>query len=133
MGVVGLLLLTSGELAAAPSVRLTVDRTEAYVGDPLELAVEVENGESDVPELVAPEGFELQYRGQSSSMQIINGRSSSQISFGYNLVPTTPGDKTVGPAVVTVGGQTLRSNTVTVRVMGNGSRTQPAADDQIFL
>lgn len=57
---------------------------------------------------------------RQSSYQIINGKtsSSSSITFTYIVAATAEGTFTIPPAQVTVDGQTIKSNTLTVKVSG---------------
>lgn len=57
---------------------------------------------------------------RQSSYQIINGKtsSSSSITFTYIVAATAEGTFTIPPAQVTVDGQTIKSNTLTIKVSG---------------
>jgi hypothetical protein len=60
-----------------------------------------------------------------SSTQIINGKTTANISssYTYNISCSTPGEFTLPPAEVNIGGKTYKSNPVTVKVVGNSGQT----------
>ena len=62
---------------------------------------------------------------RSSRVQIINGNSFRETTFSYVLAPRKSGTLTIAPATVRVGGQTLRTQALTITV--TASRTTPGA------
>ena len=73
-----------------------------------------------------PSGLEViagPYTSQQSSYQIVNGHTSrsSSITFTYTLYADKPGTYTVSGAKARVGGKTIASHHVTIKV-GAGSR-----------
>jgi len=90
----------------------------------------------DIPEelevLIGPN------RSMQSSYQMINGHtsSSSSITYTYIVCATKNGSFTIPPAHVVVGGKTISSNTVTIKVSGSpqssnsGSPRQRRQDDE---
>ncbi|HEY4787846.1 MAG TPA: BatD family protein [Bacteroidales bacterium] len=86
---------------------------------------------------IAPEihDFRLLYgpsTGQSTSMQIINGKSTVSNSYTYSYVyqATKPGKYLIGSAEATVGGKKYKSNSLTIEVVGSGSSKQQAQSSQ---
>ena len=77
-------------------------------------------------------------RSMQSSYQMINGHtsSSSSITYTYIVCATKNGSFTIPPAHVVVGGKTISSNTVTIKVSGSpqssnsGSPRQRRQDDE---
>ncbi|MDQ7817171.1 MAG: BatD family protein [Melioribacteraceae bacterium] len=53
---------------------------------------------------------------QSTSMQIINGKVSSSLTFIYILQPSNVGNFAIGPASVEFSGKTYRTNTLSINV-----------------
>ncbi|MFN3269835.1 MAG: BatD family protein [Candidatus Kapaibacteriota bacterium] len=63
---------------------------------------------------------------RSMSTQIINGQISSSMSFIYILSADVEGTFTIEPAKITVDGNVLQSNPITIKVVkGNTSQQQP--------
>lgn len=86
------------------------------------------NAKPDDDTFKAPdfEGFEViagpaVYRGQS--MQYINGNITNTYEFTYTfvLLPSTPGNYTIGTAQIEVDGETYRTQPVPVEVIDEGS------------
>lgn len=61
-------------------------------------------------------GLRIEYLGPSSSFSFINGRTTSTVSFNYRVTPQRAGEFTIPSIAVTVGGQTLRSAPLRLRV-----------------
>jgi len=103
--------------ADEPSLELTVDRTTAAPGEPIVAQVTV-SGKATGPQPVLKntEGFVTRPMGSSSQIQIINGDYHSSKTFQYLLTPRSAGEFTIGPAEITVDGQTYQSGTVTLTV-----------------
>ena len=66
-------------------------------------------------------------KGSSTSIQMINGKvtRSSQNTYTYILLPKRTGTFTLPPATATVKGETIRSRSFTVEVVGGGASSQP--------
>ena len=89
-----------------------------------------------------PDGIDVKYTAQSEEegIQFVNGntRIVSSITFTYTLCATKNGTYTISPAQATVGGKTIKSNPLTIRVSGQSqqgqqsgpSRQQGRADDR---
>ena len=84
----------------------------------------------DIPEelevLIGPN------RSMQSSYQMINGHtsSSSSITYTYIVRATKNGSYTIPPAHVVVGGKSIASNTLTVKVTGSGSVSSSGSSRQ---
>ena len=107
--------------ASATTVRATLDRQRAYVGEQVGLEIEV-NGAKDAPppELGAIDGFTVRYLGPATQVSIVQGRVSQSVTHRYALVAKRPGRFALGPFDVSVGGQTYRTETLSVRVVAQG-------------
>ncbi len=70
----------------------------------------------------------------SQQMQIINGRVSTSISWTYVLQPRSTGTYTIPPASITYDGQTLKTNSLTIKVSagaaGGGAQQQQQQQQQ---
>lgn len=125
-----LLLLAAGGLEAQ-GIRASVDRTEITIEDPLTLTVTVEGSQEARPELPPLPHFQVQPRGQSSQVQIVNGRMSASVSYHYRLIPLRTGTVTIGPASVEIDGRTFRSQPFTVRILE--ASAQPRQSRDLFV
>jgi hypothetical protein len=83
---------------------------------------------------VVPEvkDFRLLYgpsTSQSSSVQIINGKMSQNVSFTYSYVymASKAGKYLIGAAEATVGGKKYKSNSLTIEVVGSGNASKQSS------
>ncbi|MBJ80382.1 MAG: hypothetical protein CMH60_03605 [Myxococcales bacterium] len=100
-----LLLALNASLSFAAGLRATIDKTQATMEDQFLLTLEVEGSSRSEPTLPSMPNFDVQSRGQSSQVQIINGRMRSNVSYNYILMPKKAGTFILGPASVEVDGQ----------------------------
>ena len=65
------------------------------------------------------------FTSSSSSIQIINGKTSRNVSnsYTYNISCQTPGTYTIAPAEVIIGGNTYKSNSLKIKVLGEAQNT----------
>ena len=95
------------------------------------LSVTVQGASSAQPPVPAGEHLQFTYRGQSSQMQWINGKTSSTITFSYMVQADTPGTHTLQPVKVSVEGREYTSNPLTCTVLParnlQGSSAAPQA------
>jgi len=68
---------------------------------------------------------------QSTSMQIINGVSSSSLSLSYVLMPSSVGAFTIGSASVQYDGQTYKTDPLTVTIVKGSQKTQDQKNTSI--
>lgn len=113
---IGLVLLLLPTALAAQSVRAVADRTTMSVGE--ELYVDVEYFGGGRAQLSEPEGDDFVVLGTStmSSMEIVNGRRSSRLTFTVTMRPARTGQLTVGRFPVQVGGRVLYTEPIAVTV-----------------
>lgn len=125
------LALAAAVPAAAEPVQAVVSRTEVTVEDQIVLTVIVDGTTGTEPQLPDLPDFDVQYAGQSSQMQIINGRTSNSVRFNYLLLPTRTGTFTIPPIAVTLEGQVHRTQPIRVRVLEASATPQEAR--QLFV
>ena len=85
--------------------------------DQLILTVVVEGSQTAQPRLPDLSAFEVYPRGQSSQMEVVNGRMSVSIRHNFILAPKQVGTFTVGAATVEIDGETYRSGPFTIRIV----------------
>ncbi len=134
MALVVLLLLAGGAAAQEPAISAQVDRPQIAVGESAVLSIEV-TGTQDAaaPDVVAIDGLGLRYAGPSTQMRLENGRMSSSITHRYQVIGRRPGQFTLGPFEVAVGGTTLRSEPIALQVLPAGAAPDPAAAPQLQI
>jgi hypothetical protein len=128
------LVLGCQGVAGALTVQLSADRTRVGVGDvfSVTVAMTIEDG-ADVPDpdLKLPPGFDVISSRSSTftSISIVNGAVSQTRSV--NVVSTVRGNKegafTLGPATMTTGGRTMRSQAIRIDVLKGLSKSRTTA------
>lgn len=121
------LLLAWAAQAAAVEVAANVDRTQLRAGEPLSLSVVIRGASGAVSEPVLPplEGWVLHSSEHSQRIAITSRGLSSQFTFTYILVPSTPGKQVIGPITVQCDGRPYQTAPIEVEVAP--SRAQPPA------
>lgn len=126
-------MLGSTALLGQPTFTAFSDAKEVLLNNYFEVTFTLENGEGT--EFMPPDFGQFSVlSGPSQSFQttIINGRMSQRQSFMYRLQPRKPGQFTIGAARITVGGKTLRSQPLEVRVVQGGGSTD-SDKEEVFI
>jgi hypothetical protein len=113
------LLLISPHLAdAGVSVSLKVDRSKASLADSIRMVLTVSGSQEkkSAPVIHGLEVFAVTQGGTSSRLEIVDGQVNAGIDYVYYLQPNKTGSFQIGPAEVTVGGKTYKSNKVQLTV-----------------
>jgi len=80
-------------------------------------------------------GFTIQYTGQESQFQFINGAQERRMTCNYILQPQATGKFTIGPFDMTLDGQAVSFNAVEVEVLpptGEGESQTQTINDLVF-
>jgi len=122
------LLLALPAAAAAQTVTLVADRPIVALGGSATVEVVVEGGTGIAgnPTFPRSDGFTVAFAGQSSSFQMARGSVSQSVTFQYRLTGRTLGDWTIGPAEVNVGGKTLKTAALDLKVVKGGGASTSA-------
>src|SRR5690606_29448062 len=124
-----LLVILSAAAAEAAGVTARVNRDEVALADSLLLTLTVEGSTFGEPQLPDLSAFDVVPRGQSTSVQIINGVTRSSIGYNFMLTPKRVGRHTIGPASISIDGRAYQSQPFTVRVTGSAQARGPGAND----
>lgn len=116
-------ILTAWQVKAADKVRFVAEAADVVVsGDQVRLVFTVNS--QDIKDFRAPsiKGFDVLMgpsRSQQSSIQIINGKrtSNSSTAFTYILLAGSPGTYTIPAASVEVNGEKVFSNAISIKVL----------------
>jgi hypothetical protein len=110
---------------AGTTITASVDKPNVSLGGYFTLTLTIESDAQQVPApaLSPLDAFDTYSSGQSQNITWVNGVMSSSISYTYVLSPKNEGQFTIGPATITVGGQTFSSSPIIVSV--TPSRTVP--------
>jgi hypothetical protein len=143
-----LLLLFTGSLGnqlLAQKLTAQASKTSVTVGEPFQVTFSL-NGSGTDMKIAHMNDFEiLQGPYNSSSMSVINGVVTQSYSLTYVMGAKKEGKFLLGPATITVNGNTIQSNTLTIEVgkasaNANNNRQGNTADpgvksggDNLFL
>lgn len=116
-------ILAAWQVKAADKVRFVAEAADVVVsGDQVRLVFTVNS--QDIKDFRAPsiKGFDVLMgpsRSQQSSIQIINGKrtSNSSTAFTYILLAGSPGTYTIPSASVEVNGEKVFSNAISIKVL----------------
>lgn len=113
---------------AEVTVQARVSRSALSVGETttLEVVVRGAGGGIGEPAFDVPDGLEVLSSGRSQSFEWVNGRSSSETVFRYEISPVAAGRYALGPMRVAVGRQTYQSGTLSLSVTAAAARVGPA-------
>ncbi len=139
----GLMILSSPAWGGDVSFEALVDRRVVELGSFLQLNLRVENA-SDLDPIKLPDldGFAARYLGPSTRISIVNGKTTSAVSYIYNLYPTRTGTLTIPPFLIVYKNQEYQTQPIEIEVVESGAGTGAAAtqgsssvglEDKIFL
>lgn len=127
----GLILWAPALNAQAPGgLTGTVDRTSLTTDDTLEFTLTYTSPDGNAPKLALPtlDGFDVAGTSTSSRMSIINGATSAQMVYSYQLQPTRTGTLRIPSLHLDYNGQQLATDPITITVtQGNGTPTSNPA------
>jgi hypothetical protein len=105
----------------------SVSRNTVGVGEQFEASFSIDANASGF-EAPALTNFDV-YSGpnESTSVEFVNGNVSQSITFSYILAAKQEGTFSIGPATVHVGGKSLASNTVSVKVVKGSTQNTAQA------
>jgi hypothetical protein len=116
----GLVLSLLAARLSAASLVATLDQNTTQPGEPVTLSLSFEGAKpANPPALPAIPNLSASYLGQSSQIQVINGRTSSSVSFNYAVMAAQPGEYTIPAFQVRVGNETLTTQPLKL-VVGKG-------------
>jgi len=146
---VGALMFASSMFGAELKPTLSVDDNSITLNDQIQLTINLENADNFPSIPLDLEGFSIiSGPSQTSSFQMINGKTSSSKKLIYLIAPNKTGNLTLGPLKFKYKGKTYQTNKVTVRVRKSNVSTQnqnytgqstkprtgnPSSGDPIFI
>jgi len=112
-----------------------VDRNPIQIGETFQLSITLENIDASNVTLGNISPFKIVGGpATSSSYTVINGKSSGSKSYKYILQATQKGDFTIQPATANIGGKTLKSNDINIKVVEpSPSQIQNVPDKKTFV
>ena len=126
------------------SFQATVNSNKVSLQDVVELTLTVHGVKGDVPMINLPalDGFEARFVGPSTKLTIINGVTSNEHSFIYNLFPSKVGHFQIPSLSLTLDGQTYHTGPMDIEVTSpsaqpanppGGNQTEETINDKVFM
>jgi len=130
-----LLLIILGISVCAQDFNAELDRNPVPQSQSFRITFTFSGGDANnVKNFTPPDfrGFDvLSGPSQSTSMQWVNGKFNSSISFTYVLQKTETGDYTIYPATITYEGKQLKTDPVKVTITKGSARPQQNASSDL--
>lgn len=116
--------VAAGEARAAVEIEARVSRSQLSVGESTTLDVVVRGAAAGLgePEFPVPPGLEILGSSRQQSFSWVNGRTSSETVFRYDLGPQVTGTLEIGPFEVRAGGRTYRASAIQLDVTAAAAR-----------
>ena len=124
--ILGFLTFGTGRILYAQKFTTSVNKNKVAVGEVFQTDFTINaSGKNFTPPSF--NDFTV-YSGpkQATSMQIVNGNISQSITLSYYLAAKKEGAFTIGSASITVGNNTLQSNTINIEAVKSGNTQQQA-------
>lgn len=123
-----LLLIPFGRITLAQQdfqLEATVSENKIFIGEQFNLRVEVSGSSMrDVSLPVVPDiegiGLLSQMPSRSSSISIVNGRTTTSTTYSYGLIAREKGVFTIPPVTIEIDGQEYRTESIQVEVIEKG-------------
>jgi hypothetical protein len=131
-GLLALLLVAYSSTALGQSARVSIDLDKhiASVGEEVQVTVQIEiEGNTSYSQYIPPAFTDLRVTGggmTTQNIQMINWQVRRTEGYSYVVAPLKEGTLTVGPAAIVMGGRTIRSATVSLRVKAGAPPGAPA-------
>jgi len=132
-GILTVLIFLCGMAIPAQDIRFnaSVDPTSVSPGEEFTYSLRIfSDSAKSLPSPNMPEfgDFEIiSGPNTSQSFQFINGNMSREMTYSTTLRCLKPGEYTIAPATIKVGGREIKSENVQVRVVKSGSSKVPAS------
>jgi hypothetical protein len=105
-------------LLFAATFTSSLDRDTIALGESAALALKFEGGNPEnVPSLQSIPNLQIAYNGASQEFTVVNGQSSSSVTYNFTLTPSQVGDYTIPALTVEFSGQKLASQPLMLKVL----------------
>jgi len=130
-----ILLLLHTCLSAAPSLTASLDRDVVPIGETVTLTLVFQDANPRATPTFPPiPGITVGGVSQGSEFTVVNGQTSSKLSFSYTLVPSQLGDIVIPAMRVRVDGSDLTTPLLKLNVVKNDAAAAPdVANKTAFL
>lgn len=124
LAVASILIIFAGGAQAkglAGDISARIEPQQIALGEAAILAVYISGEQTGPPSISPVDGLRFFPMGQSSQYQSINGRTSSTVSYLYQVQAKDSGNYTIPPVRANINGQIKKTGPIGLRVSGPGS------------
>src|SRR6266581_1614894 len=122
IGTVAGILATSFAFADSPSVTAVLSKSEAVVGEDVQLEIRLTGARgADAPEQIPVDGLEIHRTGTSQRVEINNFNLTASVSYDYTVLPLRAGMFSIPPQTIRVGSNSLRTPPLTLHVAASSN------------
>lgn len=121
-----LLLFFCAAPAAAQQVEATVSENKIFIGEQFTLSIEVigsSAGDVSLPVLPEIDGVRIlsSVPSRSTSISIINGRTSASTSYNFTLIAREEGEYTIPPVSIEIDGEEYSTEPIPIEIIQQGN------------
>jgi len=121
LGILALLVTSTGLLAAEVEVDAQLDREAVAAGEGANMTLRISGARGGQPEIPQVENLIIQPRGQSQQIQMVNGRTSVSVNYQYAVGSNVPGDYQIPSIAVVLDGKRYATQPLKLKVLGSGA------------
>ena len=113
-------------ITQAVEMEAQLDRESVAAGEGALLTLEIGGEVAERPEVPPVEDLIVRPQGQSRQIQIVNGRTTTTVSYTYVVGSQVPGDYMIPAIEVVIDGNKLSSQPLKLKVLDAGAAQPPA-------
>ncbi len=119
---------------SAPSFTATLDRNTISLGETATLTLSIsESATQEAPAFPVVPNLRISHIGQASQVQFVNGAVSSSMTHTFEVTPAAAGDFVIPSLRINIGGKTLVSQSLRLKVTQGQTPTEPEEKLPAFL
>jgi len=117
--------------ADSPSVTAVLSKSEAAVGETVQLQIRVMGGRSaDAPEKIAVDGLQIYRTGTSQHFEMNNFNVTSSVIYDYAILPMKAGTFKIPPQTIRLGSNALHTPALTLNVTDSPGRSSSSRSNR---
>ena len=117
--------------ADSPSVTAVLSKSEAAVGETVQLQIRVTGGRSaDAPEKIAVDGLQIYRTGTSQHFEMNNFNVTSSVIYDYAILPMKAGTFKIPPQTIRLGSNALHTPALTLNVTDTPGRSSSSRSNR---
>jgi len=131
--IISILFIVSPYAFSATSFTATVDKTSISMDEQIMLTLNLSDGKVSNIDLYSMKDFDVQFRTNSSNIEIVNGDFSSSESFIYALTPKKAGNLIIEPVTVNIKGKDYSTQAINITVGQAQQQNNVSSTSPVFI